>query len=60
MNASFWDVFWGPTTGKVHFVAKKLGNAPQTGIGPKKRFRAQKVQFPGNGGKPQKVVPFLL
>jgi hypothetical protein len=46
MNASFWDVFWRPTTGKVHFVAKKSGEIrPKRELAQKSGFGRRKCNF---------------
>ncbi len=60
INIRFWEVFWRPGTGKVHFLPKKSEIAPQNRKFAKKRFWAQKVQLSRKGGKPPKTLHFLL
>ena len=60
INTSFWEVFWGPRTGKVQLFTKKAKFRAEMRIFAKKQFSAQKVRFPRKGGKPPKTLPFLL
>ena len=39
INISFWEVFWRPETGDMHFLQKKVGN-----FAPKPEF-AKKAVF---------------
>ncbi len=60
INTTFWEVFWRPRTGKVHFSPKNWKFRPKTGNSQKMRFLRGKVILLQQCAKPHEVLPFLL
>ena len=60
INTTFWEVFWRPRTGKVHFSPKNWKFCPKTRNSQKILFLCEKVIFSQKCAKPHEVLPFLL
>ncbi len=60
INTTYWEVFWRPRAGKVHFSPKNWKFRPKTGNSQKMRFLYEKVIFSQKCAKPHEVLHFLL
>ncbi len=60
INTTFWEVFWRPRAGKVHFSPKNWKFRPKTGNSQKMLFLCEKVILLQQCAKPHEVLPFSL